>query len=122
MVTMKKKEQTIVTLTAEVAVTETENGLDCVQVLPENPRVGLVKPFSGWGRGQMLSNGSFDFVHKPRKRRKPDYKEGHVSLSFGDDGLDRVIFVLPNGQRDELSTLLPKEIRKVVAYLKKRGL
>ncbi len=117
-----RKTQKMVTLTAEVAVTETENGLDCVQVLPENPRVGLVKPFCGWGRGQMLSNGSFDFVHKPRKRRKPDFKEGHVSLSFGDDGLDRVIFVLPNGQRDELTTLLPKEIKKVVAYLKKKGL
>jgi hypothetical protein len=121
---MKKtiKKQTLVTLTAEVAVTETENGLDCVQVLPENPRVGLVKPFSGWGRGQMLSNGSFDFVHKPRKRRKPDYKEGHVSLSFGDDGLDRVIFVLPNGQRDELRSLLQKDVKKLVAYLKEIGL
>ena len=106
----------MVTLSAEVAVTETENGLDYVQVMPDNPRVGLVK------RGQMLSNGSFDFVRKLRKRRKPDYKEGHVSLSFGDDGLDRVIFVLPNGQRDELTTLLPKEIRKVVGYLKKKGL
>lgn len=121
---MKKtnKKQTLVTLTAQVAVTETENGMDYVQVLPENPRVGLLKPFCGWGRGQMLSNGSFDFIRKPRKRKKPDYKEGHVSLSFGDDGLDRVIFVLPNGQRDELSTLLPKEIKKVVAYLKEIGL
>ena len=96
--------------------------MDYVQVLPDNPCVGMVKPFCGWGRGQMLSNGSFDFLHKPRKRRKPDFKEGHVSLSFGDDGLDRVIFVLPNVQRDELSTLLPMEIKKVVAYLKKRGL
>ena len=117
-----RKTQKMVTLSAEVAVTETENGLDYVQVMPDNPRVGLIKPFSGLGRGQMLSNGSFDFVRKLRKRRKPDYKEGHVSLSFGDDGLDRVIFVLPNGQRDELTTLLPKEIRKVVSYLKKKGL
>ena len=119
---MKKIKQTLVTLTAEVAVTETESGMDYVQVMPDNPRIGLVKPFCGWGRGQMLSNGSFDFIHHPRRRKKPEFKEGHISLSFGDDGLDRVIFVLPNGQRDELSTLLPKEIRKVVAYLKKRGL
>ena len=119
---MKKINQTLVTLSAQVAVTETENGMDYVQVLPDNPRIGLVKPFCGRGRGQMLSNGSFDFIHKPRKRKKPEFKEGHLSLSFGDDGLDRVIFVLPNGQRDQLSTLLPKAVEKLVAYLKERGL
>ena len=117
-----RKTQKLVTLSAEVAVTETENGLDYVQVMPDNPRVGLVKPFSGFGRGQMLSNGSFDFVRKLRKRRKPDYKEGHVSLSFGDDGMDRVSFVLPNGQRDELRILLQKDVKKLVAYLKEIGL
>lgn len=121
---MKKtnKKQTLVTLAAEVAVTETENGMDYVQVMPDNPRIGLVKPFCGWGRGQMLSNGSFDFIHKPRKRKKPEFKEGHLSLSFGDDGMDRVSFVLPNGQRDELRGLLQKDVKKLVVYLKGIGL
>ena len=121
---MKKtnKKQTLVTLAAEVAVTETENGMDYVQVMPDDPRIGLVKPFCGWGRGQMLSNGSFDFIHKPRKRKKPEFKEGHLSLSFGDDGMDRVSFVLPNGQRDELRSLLQKDVKKLVVYLKGIGL
>ena len=119
---MKKNNQTLVTLAAQVAVTETESGMDYVQVLPDNPCVGMVKPFCGWGRGQMLSNGSFDFMHKPRKRRKPEFKEGHLSLSFGDDGMDRVSFVLPNGQRDELRILLQKDVKKLVIFLRERGL
>ena len=119
---MKKNNQTLVTLSAQVAVTEAESGMDYVQVLPDNPCVGMVKPFCGWGRGQMLSNGSFDFLHKPRKRKKPEFKEGHLSLSFGDDGMDRVSFVLPNGQRDELRILLQKDVKKLVIFLKERGL
>lgn len=119
---MKKINQTLVTLSAQVAVTETESGMDYVQVLPDNPCVGMVKSFCGWGRGQMLSNGSFDFLHKPRKRKRPEFKEGHLSLSFGDDGMDRVSFVLPNGQRDELRILLQKDVKKLVAYLKEIGL
>jgi hypothetical protein len=119
---MKKKNQTLVTLAAQVAVTETENGMDYVQVLPDNPRIGLVKPFCGRGRGQMLSNGSFDFIREIRKRKKPEFKEDHLSLTFCDDGWDRVYFGLPNGQRDQLSTLLPKAVEKLVAYLKERGL
>ena len=35
----------MVTLSAQVAVTETESGMDYVQVLPDNPCVGMVKPF-----------------------------------------------------------------------------
>ena len=121
---MKKtnKKQTLVTLSAQVAVTETESGMDYVQVLPDNPCVGMVKPFCGRGRGQMLSNGSFDFLREIRKRKKPEYKEGHLSLSFGDDGMDRVYFVLPNGQRDELRSLLQKDVKKLVVYLKGIGL
>ena len=54
-----------------MGVSKTESGMDYVQVLPDNPRVGLVQPFHGMGYGQMLSNGSFDFVRKKRVRRKP---------------------------------------------------
>lgn len=111
-----------ITLDALVAVSKSETGMDYVQVLPDNPCVGMVKPFCGRGRGQMLSNGSFDFLREIRKRKKPEYKEDNLSLSFGDDGMDRVYFVLPNGQRDQLSTLLPKAVEKLVAYLKERGL
>ena len=55
-------------LNAEMAVSKSESGMDYVQVLPDNPRVGLVEPFHGMGYGQMLCNGSFDFIRKKRVR------------------------------------------------------
>ena len=51
---MAKKNKTI-TLNAQVAVSKTETGMDYVQVMPDNPRVGLVEPFHGMGYGQMLN-------------------------------------------------------------------
>lgn len=117
---MSKKEKTVV-LQAEVAVTEMENGMRYVQVLPDDPRVGMVTPFVGNGRGQMLSNGTFDFVQRKRLRRKPDFKGKHITLSFGQDGTDRVIFTLPNGQRDELRTLLMEDVLRLTSYLEEQG-
>ena len=61
---MSKKTVKTTTLTAQVAVSKTESGMDYVQVMPDNPCVGLLKPFCGWGRGQLLSNGAFDFLRK----------------------------------------------------------
>lgn len=117
---MKKSvKQTIktITLDAQVAISKSETGMDYVQVLPENPSAGLVKPFSGRGRGQLLSNGSFDFVRTPRIKRKPVLKLPHTSLSFGTDGYDRCIFVLPSEQRHEFATLLKRETAKVRAFM-----
>ena len=116
-----KKMQKTVTLQAEVAVTEMENGMRYVQVLPDDPRVGMVTPFVANGRGQMLSNGTFDFVQRKRIRRKPEFKGKHITLSFGQDGTDRVIFTLPNGQREELRTLLMEDVLRLTSYLEKLG-
>ena len=116
---MKKTNKTI-TLSAQVAISQSETtGTDYVQVLPDNPRAGLVKPFCGKGRGQLLSNGTFDFVRQPRIHRKPELKLEHCSLSFGADGFDRCTFVLPSEQRHEFARLLKKEIGKVIAYMSK---
>ena len=79
---MTKKSIKTTTLSAQVAVSKSDEGMDYVQVMPDNPRVGLVQPFSGWGRGQLLSNGSFDFLRKVRNRKKPELKGDYVSLSF----------------------------------------
>lgn len=117
---MKKRQKTVV-LQAEVAVTEMENGMRYVQVLPDDPRVGMVTPFVGNGRGQMLSNGTFDFVQRKRVRRKPEFKGKHIALSFGQDGTDRIIFTLPNGQRDELRTLLMEDVLRLTSYLEEQG-
>ena len=56
------------TFNAQVAVSKTESGMDYLQVLPDNPRVGIVEPFHGWGKAQLLSNGVFDFIRKARAR------------------------------------------------------
>ena len=120
---MKKnsnKEIKTTTLSAEVAVSKTETGMDYVQVMPDNPRVGLVAPFCGWGRGQMLSNGSFDFLRKTRIRKKPELKLKHSSVSFGQDGLDRYIFYLPNSQRGEFAKLLLQEAMQAIRFMNNR--
>lgn len=106
---MVSKLNRTVTLEALVAVTKNESGMDCVQVLPDNPSVGLVTPFHGLGYGQMLRNGTFDFVRRRRIRRKPVLKLPHSSVSYGTDGYDRFIYVLPSGQRGEFGRLLRDE-------------
>ena len=119
---MKKiKNNKTTTLSAIVAVSKSEMGMDYVQVMPDDPRVGLVEPFHGMGYGQMLSNGSFDFTRKKRIHRKPELKKDYVSLSFGSDGNDRVIFVVPSEMRAELPQVLRKGIKAVIKYLIEKG-
>ena len=110
---MKKNKKSLdiktTTLNALVAVSKTETGMDYVQVMPTNPRAGLVEPFHGRGYGQLLSNGTFDFVRKKNIRRKPVLKLPHSSVSYGEDGYDRFTFTLPSGQREEFCRLLRNE-------------
>lgn len=105
------------TLTALVAVSKTETGMDYVQVMPTNPRAGLVEPFRGPGYGQLLSNGTFDFVRKKRFRRKPVLKLPHSSVSYGEDGFDRFTFTLPAGQREDFCRLLRNEATLAGLYV-----
>ena len=109
------------TLSAQVAVSKTESGMNYVQVLPDNPRVGIVKPFSGWGKAQLLCNGVFDFVRKVRHRGKPELKVDYGSLSFSTDGNDRVVFTVPADMRADLPKVLRKGIKEIINYLKEEG-
>lgn len=118
---MKVKKHETVILDAEMAVTRTESGMDYVQVLPDHPSMGQVVPFSGWGRGQLMQNGTFDFIRKKRVRKKPEYKGRHISLSFGEDGNDRCTFILPSAQRSEFRVLLMEEVMRVCAHLERQG-
>ena len=118
---MTKKSIKTTTLSAQVAVSKSDEGMDYVQVMPDNPRVGLVQPFIGWGRGQLLSNGSFDFLRKVRNRKKPELKGDYVSLSFGDDGNDRVTFVVPAEMRADLPKILRKGMTQVIKHLTEKG-
>ena len=118
------------TFNAQVAVSKTESGMDYLQVLesgmdylqvlPDNPRVGIAKPFCGWGKAQLLSNGVFDFIRKVRSRVKPILKLLHSSLSYGRDGFDRYVFVLPSDQRDEFAKLLARDVAKLMKFLKEK--
>ena len=109
------------TLSAQVAVSKTESGMDYVQVMPDNPSVGMTEAFHGFGYGQMLSNGSFDFVRKVRHRGKPELNVDYGSLSFSIDGNDRVIFTVPADMRADLPKVLRKGIKEIINYLKEEG-
>ena len=117
---MKNKGFKTTTLSALVAVSKTESGMDYVQVMPDNPSVGLVQPFHGIGYGQMMTNGTFDFVRRKRIRRKPEKKTQYGSLSFGQDGYDRYIFVVPSELRMVFPDILEKDAKTIANYL--RGL
>ena len=121
---MKKNNNNIktTTLSAQVAVSKTKNGMDYVQVMPDDPRVGLVGPFHGMGYGQMLNNGTFDFIRKKRNRGKPELKVDYGSLSFCSDGNDRVVFTVPAEMRVDLPEILWEGIKQVNTYLIKKGL
>ena len=114
-----EKNKTI-TLNAQMVISRSENGVDLVQVLPDNPCDGLVKPFSGAGKAHLQGNAQFDFVRKRRIRGKAELKQPHSTLSYGRDGIDRYTFYLPSGQRDEFAELLMKEAAVAVAYMKNR--
>ena len=58
---------------------------------------------------------------RKRLRKKPEFKGMHITLSFGQDGTDRVIFTLPNGQREELRTLLMEDVLRLTSYLEEQG-
>ncbi len=110
------------TLNAQVVISKSETGVDHIQVLPDDPCEGLVKPFSGSGHGQLQGNGTFDFTRKKRVRTKPELKLMHSSITYGMDGLDRYIFYLPSEQRDEFARLLNEEAKLAVTFMKKKGL
>ena len=117
---MTKKTIKTTTLSAQVAISKSETGMDYVQVLPDNPCVGLVKPFRGLGYGQLHSNGFFDFIREIRIRRKPEKKTKYGSLSFGADGNDRYILILPSEMRQNFPDILEKDAKVIADYLRNK--
>lgn len=116
--TMMKVVNKTTTLNAQVAVSKTEKGMDCVQVLPDDPSIGLVESFRGYGYGQMLSSGTFEFERVKRKRGKPELKVGYGGLSFCTDDFDRVIFTVPSELRYNLPEILKKGTAQIIKYLR----
>lgn len=114
-----EKNKTI-TLNTQMVISRSENGVDLIQVLPDDPREGLVKPFSGMGQAQLQGTAQFDFVRKRRIRGKAELKQPHSTLSYGRDGIDRYVFYLPSEQRDEFCEWLKKEAAVAVAFMKNK--
>ena len=106
-----------VTMSGQTSVTTLENGLHYVQSTPDNPVVGQVEPFVGRGRIQMLSNGQLEVTQTRRVRRKPEYRGDYLSLSYGNDGYDRVSFITPSELRADMPRLLQKDVAKLLVYL-----
>ena len=56
-----------------------------------------------------------------RIRRKPELKQLHSTLSYGQDGIDRYIFYLPSAQRDEFAKLLKEEANVAARFMRSKG-
>ena len=118
---MKKQTLKTTTLTAQVAVTKMESGMDHVQVLPDDPRVGQVEAFRGLGYGQMLSTGSFEFTrHKiVRSQAKTLLKLPHSSISECKDATLRFTFIVHEGDLEYFCRWLMEEAPQAVAFVDK---
>ena len=117
--TMKRKAAKTTTLTAQMAVTKMESGMDHVQVLPDDPRVGQVEAFRGLGYGQLLSIGSFEFTrHKiPRSQAKKLLKLPHSSISKCKDATLRFTFIVHEEDLDNFCRWLMEEAPQAVAFV-----
>ena len=115
---MKKNLKTTIQISGYLAVSKDVCGQPYVQFLPDEPQVGLVEPFAGQSRAQMLSNGTFDCLkRRPRHRNKPALKLPHSSLSFGADGFTRYVFTIADNRIDEIPRLLMKEANQVCKFI-----
>ena len=110
------------TLSGQMVISQSESGVDMIQGLPDDPVPEQVKPFSGWGHMQMLSNGMFNFIRRIRKRNKPEFKVDYVFLSFGNDGNDYMGIKVPSIMRDQLPKIIRKSSKQVIDHLIKEGI
>ena len=118
---MKKNLNKTITINGMMAVTKNENGEPYVQFLPDDPRLGIVEPFVGASKAQLLNNGTFECTKKRRRRGKPVFKAGWTSLSFAPDEYDYVVLKAPRAMRYMLAKILISDSRRIAAYLKKEG-
>ena len=118
-----KKQEAVktVTLNAQVAVSKTETGTNYVQVLPDNPIVGLVEAFRGLGYGQMLSTGMFEFTRHKRARSQAVtlLKLPHSSVSRCKDGTHRFTFIVRDEELEKFCLWLALESVKASAFMRK---
>ena len=109
------------TLTAQVVVSKMETGTNHVQVMPDDPCVGLVEAFRGLGYGQMLSTGTFEYTRHKRIRSQAVTlrKMPHSSVSRCKDGTHRFTLIVKDEELERFCNWLEVESREAVAFMRK---
>ena len=108
------------TLSATMCVSEmNETGTNHVQVLPDEPCAGLVKPFRGLGYGQLLSSGTFEFTRHslPHSQAETLLRLPHCTVSKCKDKTHRVTFIVRDGELRNFCRYLMEEIPKVLSFV-----
>lgn len=116
-----KKVVKTTTLSATMAVSKGETGLDLVQVLPDNPCIGQVDSFRGLGYGQMLSTGSFEFVRHqiPHSKAEMLLRLPHCTTSKCKDRTHRLTFIVKDNELENFCRYLLEEVPQVVTFMDK---
>ena len=107
-------------LSATMCVSEMkETGTNHVQVLPDEPCAGLVKPFRGLGYGQLLSSGTFEFTRHslPRSQAETLLRLPHCTVSRCKDRTHRVTFIVRDSELRNFCRFLMEEIPKVLTFM-----
>ena len=108
------------TLSATMSVCEMkETGMNYVQVLPDEPCAGLVKPFRGLGWGQLLSSGTFEFTRHslPRSQAETLLRLPHCTVSRCKDRTHRVTFIVRDSELRSFCRYLMEEIPQVLTFM-----
>ena len=116
----EKKAVKTVTIDAQVAISKTETGTNIVQVLPVNPRVGLVEAFRGLGYGQMLTTGTFEYTRHKRIRSQAVtlLKMAHSSLSRCKDRTHRFTLIVRDEELECFCHWLAEESLEAIAFMR----
>ncbi|MCR4920321.1 MAG: hypothetical protein K5945_01245 [Bacteroidaceae bacterium] len=112
----KNQEESFVTLDGLMTIGECENGLHTMDfACCEDVRV---EPFTAKCKVQAMRDGNVYMTElPPRVRRKAQMKLAHSSVSYGADGYDRFVFVLPSEQRWNFCRLLRDEANEAALYV-----
>jgi hypothetical protein len=96
-----------------------ETGTNHVQVLPDEPCAGLVKPFRGLGYGQLLSSGTFEFTRHslPRSQAETLLRLPHCTVSRCKDRTHRVTFIVRDSELRNFCRFLMEEIPQVLTFM-----
>ena len=117
---MKQEAVKTVTIDAQVAISKTENGTNIVQVLPDNPCVGLVEAFRGLGYGQMLSTGTFEYTRHKRIRSQAVTlrKMPHSSVSRCKDRTHRFTLIVKDEELEGFCRWLEEESQEALVFMR----